>query len=202
MEYVRRYWHIIMAVVCVAVLGAVYMRRNAAAPAVHTAEREVLVAAPEYVPATESVMQDAVTDIVVHIAGAVKAPGVFTLQYGSRVNDVLTLAGGPTEEADLARVNLAAFLADEQQIIIPKYGQEIAVYTPAADTAVASGLVNINTADAAELRTLPGVGEVIAGNIIAHREANGPFTSVDQLINVPRIGTVILENLRPLVTVD
>jgi competence protein ComEA len=197
MDYVRRYWHIIAAVVCVAVLGVFYLRRDTGPPVVHTAERTVLEATPGY----ENISAPAPRgDIVVHVEGAVNDPGVYTLPYGSRVNDALALAGGPTEEADLARVNLAAFLSDAQQVLIPAEGEDFPLTTSGAagDT---GGLVNINTADAAQLRTLPGVGEVIAGNIISHREANGPFAAVDQLINVPRIGAATLENLRDLITV-
>ena len=208
MDYVRKYWHVIAGIVCVAVLGTIYLRRDTGLPVVHQAERTALVANAaniaepetqvlEYQPAERPAV-----DIMVHIEGAVNSPGVFTLPYGSRVNDVLILAGGATEEADLARINLAAFLIDAQQIIVPKIGEELEHTTGMPVYETASGLININTADAALLSTLPGIGPVLAGNIINHRETQGPFTSIDQLTNVPRIGQTTLENIRALITVN
>lgn len=222
MRYIRKYWHIIAGVICVVILGIVYLPTGNRS---NTPERIPLTTNVSGIEASASVVyttnlpsateqqqiqQPAQIDIVVHIEGAVKQPGVFTLPYGSRVNDVLNLAGGPTEEADLARINLAAFLQDAVQIIIPTIGEEIATSTAnylqtgtnvAADT-VNNSLVNINTADERILTTLPGVGPVIAGNIIAHREANGSFSSVEELRNVPRIGEVTMDRLRNLVTIN
>ena len=202
MEYVRKYWHIIVGVACVAVLGGVYLLRDNAGPMVNTAAERTAITEP--VVTTAEPVETATVDIVVHIEGAVNRPGVYAMPYGSRVNDVLAIAGGATEEADLARINLAAFLQDAQQIIIPTVrGEGEAGFEPEmAVGQTASGLVNINTADQAQLMTLPNVGPVLAGNIISHREANGPFTTVDDLINVPRIGAVTLENLRDLVTIN
>ena len=207
MDYIRRYWHILAGLMCVAVLGFIYFRGQGAQAAPQL-ERVALGADAAYTvePETVETVPDAPRDIVVHIEGAVNSPGVFTLPYGSRVHEVLALAGGATEDADLARVNLAAFLQDAQQVIIPTEADEIDYL---ADSAVdnqanqpGSGLININTADAGQLMTLPGIGPVLSGNIISHREANGPFDTVEQLINVPRIGTGILNNIRDLVTVN
>lgn len=202
-HYIRKYWHIIAGLVCAAVLGFVYTNGQNRQITPQT-ERAVLISsAEEETPVeivSEPVMQN---DITVHIAGAVFLPGVYTLPYGSRVNDVLTLAGGATGEADLARVNLAAFLSDAQQVIIPAESDEIIIAADAAQPVQnGGGLVNINTADAAQLTTLPGIGPVIAGNIINHREANGLFDTVEQLLNVPRIGEGTLNNIRDLVTVN
>jgi len=159
--------------------------------------------------------------IAVHVVGAVNSPGVVELREGTRVVDALDLAGGASDEADLTRINLAAVLRDAMQIIVPAYGDEITeVFIFADDMSQAatsgvqtaggsagatgqnqSGLVNINTASAAELQTLPGIGPVLSQNIIDFREAHGNFTSVDQLINVSRIGSATLERIRDLVTV-
>jgi len=144
--------------------------------------------------------------ILVHIAGAVNNPGVYELDEGVRINDVLNAAGGAAENADLTKVNLAAFAIDAMQIIIPELGEdldEVLIYPE--DTGQtqpnSSGLININTATSAELQTLPGVGPVMAENIINYREANGGFKTVDELINVSRIGAATLERLRPLVRI-
>ena len=205
MDYIRKYWHILVGVGCVIVLGVVYLVRGSAGPTIYTAaERRVITAPTVYTTAEESAEPTVPLDIVVHIEGAVNQPGVYTMPYGSRINDVLNLAGGPTEEADLARINLAAFLEDAQQVIIPiarEDGEADFAPEPAA-AQQDSGLVNINTADQGQLTTLPGIGPVIAGNIIAHRETHGPFATVEELRNVPRIGAVTLENLRDLITIN
>jgi len=213
-SYLRKYWHFLAGAVAILAFGLIYILPGANANAETPPEREIFVPNTQQVEEVpqnfyENYQNNQNTqnpDIVIHIAGAVYSPGVFTLSYGSRVNDALQLAGGATEYADLARVNLAAFLQDAQQIIIPAQGEEIEIVeattgigsTPEAS----SGLVNINTASQAQLMTLPGVGTVISGNIIAHREANGPFNNIDELRNVPRIGASTMENLRPLVTVN
>lgn len=139
--------------------------------------------------------------VSVHVAGEVKYPGVYELAGGSRIRDALELAGGPSEFADLNRINLASYVTDAQQILIPRaraenepdYYDENENY---------SKLVNINTADLRTLMTLPGVGEVTAGNIIAYREKNGRFNSVSDIKNVPRIGERTFETLCDLITVE
>ena len=198
-EYTRKYWHFLAGLVCVAVLGFVYLRESEEQPIV--VEQRTPITAAAFDDEEEDAVQEVPGDIVVHIEGAVNSPGVFTLPHGSRVNDVLALAGGPREDADLARVNLAAFLADAQQIIIPAEGDEIIAPEVNPQAEEDSGLININTANEQMLRTLPGIGPVLAGNIITHRETYGPFATVEELQNVPRIGPGIMNNIRNLVTV-
>jgi competence protein ComEA len=154
------------------------------------------------------------TAVVVHAAGAVVRPGVHRLPGGSRVADVLAAAGGPGPDADLDRVNLAALVADGQRLYVPRLG-EAAVPAPvgAADGAgtagaagggtspTAGGPVDLNAATESELDVLPGVGPSTASAIVAHREANGPFSRVDDLLEVRGIGPAKLEALRDLVTV-
>jgi competence protein ComEA len=116
------------------------------------------------------------------------------------------MAGGPRGAAFLAALNLAAPLADGQQVLVPREGdagaQPAVPGGPAAGVPGApGGLVNVNTADEATLETLPGVGEVLAAAIVQHRTEHGPFTSVDQLEEVSGIGPSTLEELRPHVTV-
>ncbi len=136
----------------------------------------------------------------VHVAGAVHRPGLVELPAGGRVADALDAAGGPLEAADLAAINLAAQIADGEQIYLPTVGEES---LPAArkgpDSAPA--LVNINTADESQLQQLPGIGPVMAGRIIAYRADHGPFGSVDDLQAVAGIGPVLLAQLRSEVTV-
>jgi competence protein ComEA len=151
------------------------------------------------------------TEVVVHVAGAVVSPGVRRLPPGSRVTDALDAAGGALPGADLPRINLAAPLVDGQQVYVPKPGEELPVAAgaglPAGVGAAGTGgsvpgaPVDLNTANAEQLDTLPGVGPATAAAIIAHREQHGPFTSVDQLLDVRGIGEAKLEQLRDLVSV-
>jgi competence protein ComEA len=157
------------------------------------------------------------TELVVHVVGAVAAPGIQRLPPGSRVVDALAAAGDALPDADLARLNLAAPLIDGQQVFVPRPGEPApSTLAPAgggtgitgggpggtgATGTAQGGLVNLNTATAQELEALPGVGPSTAAAIIAHRDANGPFTSVEQLIDVRGIGDAKLEQLRHLVTV-
>ncbi|MDT0327437.1 helix-hairpin-helix domain-containing protein [Nocardiopsis lambiniae] len=146
-------------------------------------------------PGTET---DPATDLVVHVGGEVEDPGLYTLPPGSRVADAVEAAGGALPDADLDLLNLARSLIDGEQILVGLPRPEAAA--PPAGTSEGP-LVNINLADEKELETLPRVGEVTAAKIVAHREANGPFTSVDDLINVDRIGARTLEEIRPHATV-
>ncbi|QGQ19001.1 ComEA family DNA-binding protein [Cellulomonas sp. JZ18] len=141
---------------------------------------------------------------VVHVVGAVGAPGLVTLPADARVADAVAAAGGGTDGADLAALNLARVVVDGEQLHVPRQGEAPApagaegVAPPAAPSADAR--VDLNTADAAALDALPGVGPVLAQRIL-ERRARGPFTSVDELDDVSGIGPAVLERLRPLVRV-
>jgi competence protein ComEA len=132
--------------------------------------------------------------IYVHILGQVVHPGLYALRDGDRGVDIVAAAGGFTETADPAGINLARFLTDGEQIVVPAVGEVV------ASTGGGDGLVNLNTADAAALDTLPRIGPALAERILDWREKNGPFASVEDLLDVPGIGDAILEGLRDLVT--
>ena len=149
-------------------------------------------------PSSASPSPDVV--VLVDVAGWVRHPGVYEFAEGARVIDAIDAAGGVRTGALLEALNLAAPLADGTQILVPREGQE-GVAPPVTGGAVAGGLINVNTATATELEELPGVGEVIAQAIVDYRTENGPFTSVDQLLDVSGIGDATLENIRDLVTV-
>jgi competence protein ComEA len=143
--------------------------------------------------------------LVVHVAGAVTRPGLHELPAGSRVADAIAAAGGLAPQADAARINLAAPVADGQRVYVLAVGEQEPVVAvggagPPAGGA-ATGPVNLNTADAEALDALPGVGPATAAAIIEHRGKVGAFTSVEQRLDVPGIGEAKLEALRDLVTV-
>ena len=149
-------------------------------------------------------------EVVVHVVGAVAAPGVQRLPAEARVVDAVEAAGGASGDADLARINLAATVVDGQQIHVLRIGEPAPAppVGPAAGEADqhpggsgAPGLIDINRATAGELEELPGVGPTTAEAIVAHREQHGPFAAVDDLIDVRGIGEAKLEQLRPQATV-
>ena len=139
------------------------------------------------------------TPVLVHVSGAVRHPGLVALPAGSRIVDALTAAGGPTGAADQSGVNLAARVADGQQVVVPKRG----VAPPAAASGPAgapgSTTVSLGSATAEQLETLPRIGPALAARIIAYRDAHGGFSSVDQLSEVGGIGPKTLAGLRDLV---
>jgi len=142
--------------------------------------------------------------IKVYIVGAVRYPGVIEVEEGSRLIDVLELAGGALENADLERVNLALKVQDEGMYKIPRIGEELSEpsFTVLGATSYqGQQKVNINTADEATLDTLPGIGPSKAKRIIEYREQNGPFKSIEELKNVSGIGEKTFEQLKDLITV-
>jgi competence protein ComEA len=158
---------------------------------------EVTAPVPGPSPSSEPV------PVIVHVAGSVRSPGVYELHEGDRVVDAIDAAGGARKGAELGALNLAALLSDGQQVLVPRIAAATAT-APAEGAVPGTGtgvLVNVNTATPADLEVLPGIGEVLAGTIVAYREEHGPFTSVDQLEDVSGIGPVTLEEIRDLVTV-
>lgn len=139
-------------------------------------------------------------EVVVHVAGAVQAPGVYRLNTGARIIDAIEIAGGPTGDAVLDVLNLAEPVFDAMRIYVPVAGDDACpdagVMHP--DRSLASNnLVDINRATAEQLQALPGIGPVLAGRIVAYREQNGPFRSPEDLLAVSGIGPKVLEQLKP-----
>lgn len=156
--------------------------------------------------------------VFVHVHGRVALPGLYELAAGARVVDVVAAAGGFTDDADQGAVNLARPLVDGEQLLVPAVGELPAGGGGAAGTSAGSGaaagatgggaggdagggLVDLNTADATVLETLPGVGPATSAAVLEWRRQNGSFRSVDDLLEVPGIGEKTLESLRPLVRV-
>jgi len=137
-------------------------------------------------------------DIYVYVCGAVKEPGVVALEPGSRVGDALRAAGGFARDADENHVNLAAWVADGEQVYFPTKEE---VLTERAQEAE-SGLVNINTADAAALSTLPGIGESRAEDIIRYRKEKGIFETKEDIMKVSGIKDSVFDKIRDKITVE
>lgn len=158
---------------------------------------------PATPPAQVSRRPDVPSVTLVHVAGAVRRPGVYRVGGDSRVIQAVRLAGGPTRMADMSRLNLAAPLADGQQVVIPSRvpaGAGAAAGGGAGAGATgggAAGPVSLSSATQADLEALDGVGPALAARIIAWRDSHGGFSSVDQLDEVPGIGPARMEALRP-----
>lgn len=143
--------------------------------------------------------------VVVHVAGAVARPGVYSLPPRSRVGDAVAAAGGAGPDADLDRVNLAALVADGERVYVPRRGEP----APAPETPVpsaragptASGPLDLNTATVEQLESLPGIGPTTARAIVDHRARRGRFRSVEQLLDIRGIGPSKLAALRSKVRV-
>jgi len=152
--------------------------------------------APEPPPLSASRDQATVRGVItIHVAGAVRVPGLVEVYRESRVADAIAAAGGALPHADLRGVNLAAPLSDGQQLVVPSFDEG------GSAAATADGRVRVNVAGVEELQRLPGVGPVLAERIVAHREAHGPFAAVEDLLDVSGIGEGKLAALREAVLV-
>ena len=166
---------------------------------------------------TPTSLPSAASVLLVHVVGQVRRPGVVRLPPGSRVLDAVSAAGGALRSADLTRLNLARVVADGEQIVVPKPGEEIPVQgatggqgagagsgsqgAPGSTGGATGGLVDLNTADAAALDSLPGVGPVLSQRILDWRTQHGRFSSVDELNEVSGIGDKLMAQLGPRVKV-
>jgi competence protein ComEA len=139
--------------------------------------------------------------LVVDVAGAVRRPGVYRLARGARIADAVARAGGATRSADTLAVNLAAPLADGEQVLMPSRAGPASAVAAGADVGASAHPppVDLNTATAEQLDALPGIGPVTAQKIVEYRQAHGPFTSLDALDAIPGIGPARIASLRGLV---
>ncbi|WP_417235075.1 helix-hairpin-helix domain-containing protein [Arthrobacter sp.] len=158
-------------------------------------------------PAPETAAGQTPAEIVVHVAGAVKRPGVYHFASGQRAGDAVRKAGGLTARAVASAVNLAAPLQDGEQLYLPTQDEVASSATApgaAAPSAAAAdggggGALDINTASATELEQLPGIGPALSARIVEFRTSNGPYASLDELDAVPGIGPAMMARLEPLV---
>jgi competence protein ComEA len=147
--------------------------------------------------------------VVVDVAGAVVAPGVYELEAGARAHDAIETAGGLTPDAEVDALNLAAPLRDGDRLYVPHRGVPVPTVVlptggnspPVGSSAPPAGPVDLNRATAGELDVLPGIGPATAAAIVAYRETVGPFASIDDLLKVQGIGPAKLDAIRVLVSV-
>ena len=183
----RRALVAVVAVVAVLILaGRVLLRPSRAAvpPPVHVARASSPAKAKQ---------------LFVDVLGAVRRPGLYRVPDGARVADAVRRAGGPTPKAQLELVNLAALIADGEQIVVPRRGAFAAVAGGGSSSGSASGPVHLNSATIEQLDALPGVGPVTAQKIVDYRQQHGGFGSVDELDAVSGIGPARLADLRAVV---
>jgi competence protein ComEA len=155
--------------------------------------------------------------LAVYVSGAVISPGVYMLPEGARIADAIQAAGGPQPEANMELINLAAHVRDEQHISVLRMGETPVAQSPPAQSSSTSiaqtnrqatpqpkppGKLNLNTATAAQLEELPGIGEVLAARIVDYRDSNGPFKTVEDIMSVPGIKEAVYEQIHDLVTVE
>jgi competence protein ComEA len=173
----NRYWAAVGGLALLVVASSMWFARNE----------------PERAPLLiESADDGGDTQITLHVSGAVAAPGLVVVSADARVADAIAAAGGSTRDADLAAVNLAAPVHDGEQVVIPAVADD----GPASGAVEGDGRIRINRASVDELEQLPGVGPVLAARIAAHRDDNGPFRVVEDLLDVPGIGEGKLATLR------
>ena len=184
---------IIVAAIAVAAGGVVLFLRDG------DDGEPVKIIAPPTVSSVE--IRQAEAELKAYVTGAVRHPGLYTIKAGDRLADLIDLAGGITEDADMQAVNLAVRVNDQDHWTVPTVGEPTVVPSNAVSMEPTSDKVDINTADAKLLETLPGIGETRAQAIISHRDEHGPFKRVDDIVAVPGIGPATLEGLRDLVEV-
>jgi len=206
----------LIGLLAAAVLGvtgaAVWLTSTAAQPNLQLSGGAVFFEAPSSGSAASFAAPSVRGEIVIDVQGAVVRPGLHRLASGSRVGDAIAVAGGYSPQVDIdaaARsLNLAELLEDGVKVHVPARGEQVAApgsapsqVPSAVDPSGAGGLINLNTATTEELDTLPGIGPVTAGKIIAARETT-PFASVDELLAREVVGSSTFEKIRALVTVS
>ena len=179
--------------------GAPTLATGAAAAAAPAFANDAAAAAATAPGAAAPAAAAGAPTVVVDVTGAVRRPGVYRLTQGARVTDAITRAGGATRKADLSLVNLAALVADGEQVLVPRRAPGSAVAAVSGSPSASTGPVHLNSATVEQLDALPGVGPVTAQKIVDYRQAHGAFTSVDELDAIPGIGPAKLADLRELV---
>jgi competence protein ComEA len=154
-----------------------------------------------HVVSTTGLKQDEARTIKIHVVGAVAAPGLYDLTHGARTADAIQVAGGPVPTADLSRINLAAKLADGQQLFVPDVSDTITAAQVEGSGSAGGGLINLNSASPDQLTELDGIGPKTAEKIVKYREETGGFNNVEELMDVPGIGPAKFDQIKDSVIV-
>lgn len=204
-ERIKEKWIVVLAAGIVLIGGIVFLIVQKSQN--KSVEEENYFEEVTAVSTSESAEAKEMADIYVDIKGAVRSPGMYQVEEGSRLIEAIEIAGGFTEEADQNQLNFALKLEDQQVIYVPKVGeeskevaQETAGTGAETDNSEAQK-VNINTADETELQTLSGIGVKKAQEIIAYREANGSFKDISELTKVSGIGEKTVEKIKDYITI-
>jgi competence protein ComEA len=193
----RRQQVVVIAVVAVvAVGGALLMSLRSAPPKIAPPAQSTTMGASDSSLPAESQPSNG---ILVHVAGAVRKPGLYEFPNGARVADAIASAGGPIAKADLDALNLAELLTDGMKLLIARRGEGSAPLASASVTPSVA-LINVNSADQAALETIPGIGPVTAVAILDQRARLGSFETFEQLLEVDGIGPATLESIRSYIT--
>ena len=207
---------IIIVLVVVMLAGGGYWMLKHFHPALFLGEPDFVVETEAVPPPSTLPSTAPKSEIVVHVMGAVKAPGVYHLSTDARIHEAIEKAGGTTDQADIHSLNLAAKIRDGEQIYVPEIRQipDVEQTTPTAPSAAASlqpyprppaasdgSRININTATAKELQTLRGIGPTMAQRIVEYRQTSGRFATVEELTHVKGIGEKTLEKIRDSIAV-
>jgi competence protein ComEA len=201
-EWVERHrWGVVFALVLAVASGCLLLWRGRPQPA------PILISTPEPTVSPTHTPTPTPAPLRIYVTGAVRAPDVYTLPPGSIVKDALAAAGGVTDEADLDRINLARQLADQEQVYVPRRGEEEPPPVAEGPSSRASpllgtGRVNINRAGVEELDTLPGIGPAIAQRIVDYRAEHGPFSTIEEITNVKGIGAATFDELRERIAIE
>lgn len=169
-------------------------------------EEDILPEESEASTDKEEQIAESLKEIIVDIKGQVKIPGVYHMEEGSRIIDVIEKAGGLLDESETTAVNFAQLLSDQMVIYVPKIGEDIPVESTISQEIAEGGeqeqsKININEADKEALMTLNGIGDSKAENILAYREENGLFKSIEDIKNVSGIGEATFNNLKDSIVV-
>ena len=207
-EKIKEYKIIVICIGLGLLVGGFFLLKPAPQTPVKERSLQAEVAAVSKDSSTEKEVKEELVEqdmITVDVKGAVKAPGIYDLPVGSRVNDAVQKAGGLIEQADSKLLNLAQKVSDEALVYVPTKGEEAASQqtgSGAASSTRKGKKVNINKASLEELKQVKGLGGKRAQDIIDYRESNGKFKSVDELKKVSGIGAKTIEKLKDYVTVD
>ena len=201
-EWLQQYrGYIFIVLVCLISIGVIFILVRRPTPEPFTIAT-LVIPTPTPLPTSTPTLTPA--PLRVYVSGAVRTPDVYILSPGSIVRDAIQAAGGPADDADLDRINLALALYDQQQVYVPRIGEAtLAAPLPAPATSDGvtspSSKVNLNTATVEQLDALPGIGPVIAQRIVDYREINGPFAAPEEIMDVKGIGQATYEKLKDLI---